>query len=100
GDTWTAHGVNAPVLYAADTIVVDGTLDAGANTTTGGPGGENGGIGAPSPGMCFGNDGRYKFSNTTGAGGGGGGGATAGGAGAAAAPDAQGAPPGGPGRAP
>jgi hypothetical protein len=98
GATWTASGDNALVLFAAGSISVDGTIDAGGLDIDGGPGGGDGGVGGPTA-ACGGGDGRWKASISAGAGGGGGGGATAGGDGAATMPDGMGATAGGAGGA-
>lgn len=96
GATWTATGSRSLVLYAASTIVVDGTLDVGSTDAAGGPGGGSGSIGDVRT-ACEGKDGPYKFSLPAGAGAGGGGGATAGGNGASTTSDASGSTAGGPG---
>lgn len=72
-------GSNPVVLFAATTIVVGGTFDAGASGTVAGPGGTNGNISTASS-DCRGGAGRV-LGTGVGDGGGGGGGATAGGAG-------------------
>ncbi len=80
-DDFDADGANTLVLYAATTITVRGSLDVGASSSTGGPGGSD--ASAVSSGLnCQGRTGRF-FSAGFGEGGGGGGGRTAGGNGAA-----------------
>ena len=94
---WSADGDNALVLFAAESIVIDGLFDAGASGLFGGPGGANGVNGGATPNSCTGGDGRFKVTLTASAGGGGGGGATKGGAGAMTAADVNGATAGGAG---
>ncbi|HEY4243835.1 MAG TPA: hypothetical protein VGM88_28675 [Kofleriaceae bacterium] len=70
GDTWTASGANAFVLFASSEIQIGGTIDVGATTSAAGPGG----VAAMDP--CTGGDG--AFATQDGGGGGGAAGGTAG----------------------
>ena len=94
--TWTAVGSRSLVLFA-DSIVVDGVLDAGALEAAGGPGGGAGSAGAGTPSPCYGRDGGWKSAIDAGAGGGGGGAETTGGRGADTAADVDGSTGGGAG---
>ncbi len=77
---WDANGTNTWVLFAATTINVSGTIDAGASGEVGGPGGSNATT-SMSGTACRGRAGRY-FLAGFGEGGGGGGGRDGGGDGA------------------
>jgi hypothetical protein len=82
GKSWDIHGDNTIVLFAATTIDVAGTLDAGASGQSGALGGHGGGTSASNPGCRGHAGGAYDLG--FGDGGGGGGGVATGGHGAPA----------------
>ncbi len=80
-DDWDLDGGDSIVLFAATTINVQGIIDGGANTRTGGPGGADGATTGSTGPTCRGKAGLWQAAGF-GEGGGGAGGRTAGGNGA------------------